>query len=136
MDRKEFLAQVGFGAASLIVFSCLGGCSKESGTPVSSTDFTVDLNAASSAALSTPGGFIYSNGIIIAKTLTSDYIAVSQACTHEGITVTYESATNSFYCGAHGSEFCNTGAVMVGPANKNLKQFNTTLTGSSLRVYA
>ena len=97
---------------------------------------TVDLNAASSAALSAPGGFIYSNGIIIAQTPAGKYIAVSQACTHQGVTVTYDSSAEHFYCAAHGSVFSDSGAVVNGPANKNLQQFNTTLTGSSLRVYA
>ena len=137
MDRKQFLSEMGLGAASLFVLSCMGSsCSKTGSAPVQSSDFTVDLNASSSLALKSLGGFIYINGIIVAQTLAGKYIAVSQACTHEGITVTYDSAADHFYCPAHGSVFSDSGAVINGPANSKLQEFNTSLSGNSLRVYA
>ncbi len=136
MNRKQFLSEMGFGAAGLILFTCTGGCSKTGATPANLKDFTVDLNAAGSLALGSPGGFIYSNGIIIAKTLAGNFIAVSQACTHEGITVTYDSSADHFYCPAHGSVFSDSGTVVNGPANQALQQFKTSLNGAALRVYA
>lgn len=136
MDRKQFLSEMGLGAAGLFVISCLGSCSKSGSTPVASSDFTIDLNAASSLALKSLGGYIYTNGIIVAQTLAGKYIAVSQACTHEGVTVTYDSTGDRFYCPAHGSVFNDSGIVVSGPANSNLREFNTMLSGSSLRVYA
>ncbi len=136
MDRKQFLSEMGLGAAGLFVMSCLGGCSKSGSTPVASSDFTIDLNAASSLPLKSLGGYIYMNGIIVAQTLAGKYIAVSQSCTHEGITVTYDSTGDRFYCPAHGSVFSDSGAVVNGPAGSSLREFNTSLTGNSLRVYA
>lgn len=125
---------MGFGAAGLFVMSCLGSCTKSSGTPASS-DFTVDLNAASSAALGSPGGFIYSNGVIVAQTLAGKYIAVAQSCTHEGVTVTFDSSADHFYCSAHGSVFSDSGAVITGPANSPLREYTVDVTGSSLHIH-
>ena len=140
MDRKEFLAQVGMGTALILGLGCLGACKKSSdgssSVPVAPTnvDFTVDLNAASSVNLATPGGFIYNIGIIIARTLTGSYLAVSQVCTHEGATVQYDKTNKQFSCPSHGAKFTETGAVAAGPATKALKQYNTALTGNLLKI--
>jgi cytochrome b6-f complex iron-sulfur subunit len=143
MDRKEFLAQMGLTSAAIFVGTCLGGCSKDDGgggvvVPPAPTgvDFTIDLADGANAPLSAPGGYIYKSGIIVARTLADQYIAVSQACTHEGFTVVYQGANNRFYCGNHGSTYSNTGSVTMGPAGSPLTKYNTALTGSNLRVYS
>ncbi len=137
MERKEFLSQVGLGAASLLFLNCLSGCSKSSDAPAAPTnvDFTLDLRAASNTALATNGGFIYTNNVIVARTVSGGYIAVSQACTHEGTNVQYQTS-DRFYCPNHGAVFSTTGAVITGPATKSLTRYNTTLSGTSLRVFS
>lgn len=145
MDRKEFLAQVGTGAAGLILFSCLGGCSKQSdggqppaGSPAPTprpVDFMLDLTLSRNAALANNGGFVYANGVIVAKAVGGEYIAVSQACTHQGTAVEYQTS-DRFYCPNHGSVFSKTGAVVVGPATAPLTRYNTALTGNQLRVFS
>lgn len=138
MERKDFLAQMGVGAALVFGFSCLGGCSKSSSSSVtpapSGVDFTLDLSASSNANLKVPGGFIYSGGIIVAYTLASTYVAVSQACTHEGVTINYDKTNKQFWCPSHGAKFSESGAVVLGPASLALKQYTTILTGNSLRI--
>jgi cytochrome b6-f complex iron-sulfur subunit len=136
MDRKEFLLQIGVTALSFPV--CLGilsACSQESEVPPAPTnvDLTIDV---STGQLSKNGGYIVQNGIIIARTTSGDFLAVSAACTHEGIIVQYESGKNDFYCSAHGSVFTSSGSVSKGPALKALMKYNTTLTGTSLRVFS
>lgn len=142
MNRKEFFSKVGFGAAMVLVPACILGletsCSKDNpqpnNSPTGAVDFTIDV---STGALATAGGSVVQNGIIIAKTLTgNNFIAVAVACTHAGTSINYVSSTNSFLCPNHSAEFSSTGAVTRGPASSNLKQFNTTLTGTSLRVYS
>lgn len=125
---------MGLGAAGLLMISCLGGCNKSSATPASS-DFTVDLNAGSSAALSSPGGFIYTKGVIVAQTLAGKFIAVSQACTHEGVTVTYDGNADHFFCSAHGSVFNDSGKVINGPANSPLQEYAVDVSGSTLHIH-
>ena len=136
MDRKEFLSQIGISAVGLIVFSCLGGCEKEGNVPAAPTNvnLNVDLTATANAALLQPGGYIYLDGIIIAKTMNGGYLAVSQACTHQGATVTYQSGTNKFYCSSHGSLFNANGAVANGPASTSLKQYTVTVNGNNLTI--
>ena len=140
MDRKNFLSQVGVGAAAFLAPICLGGiagCGKSSNdsTPSapSNVDFTLDV---SSGALASNGGFLVSQGILVARTNAGAFLAVSAACTHEGTSVTYNAANNNFVCPNHGAKFSSSGMVTLGPATTNLKSYNTSLTNSTLRIYS
>jgi len=135
MDRKEFLALVGTSIGAITLVSCLQSCKKQSNATTGPTvDFTLDLTTSANHALTTNGGYLYNNGVIVAKTMAGSYIAVSQACTHQGVTVVYQPSGNNFYCNAHGSSFSSSGSVTGGPAGSALKQYTCTLTGTSLRV--
>jgi cytochrome b6-f complex iron-sulfur subunit len=142
MDRKEFLSVMGMSAASAVVISCLG-CAKSSGSGSSPStnaptgvDFTLDLSATANAALVKSGGYLSSNGVLVAHTLAGAYIAVQLSCTHENYPLVYQGSAGHFYCNNHGSAFTEAGAVLNSPARNNLATYKTTLTGTSLRVYA
>src|SRR5689334_17889483 len=129
MDRKEFLSLLGMSTTSFSILTCLGGCTKSdvSGTPApSNVDFTIDLSQSTNAALTNNGGYLYRNGIIVAKTTSGNYIAVQQTCTHENATVVYQSGSHRFYCDRHGASFSETGTVTGGPAPRALQQYNTS----------
>jgi len=137
ISRKEFLRLTGLSAAVLLP-ACIGGLSSCSDdvTPTagpSGVDFTLDV---ASGALSANGGSVVQNGVIVARTNSGEFIAVSAACTHEGATVNYSASGNEFVCPRHGAEFSNTGVVTKGPAQRNLTKFSTALSGSSLRVFS
>ena len=150
MERKDFIEKVGLSAASILIFGCMQGCSKSDSPaptqPTGSTnnnttkpvDFTIIITANPYTSLNTAGGFYIdkTNNIIIARTLTNEFIAVSSLCTHQQVTIDFEPSNNKFSCSAHGSVFSTTGAVLNGPAASPLKQYNTKLTGNSLRVFA
>ncbi len=150
MERKDFIEKVGLSAASILIFGCMQGCSKSDSPaptqPTGSTnnnttkpvDFTIIITANPYTSLNTAGGFYIdkTNNIIIARTLTNEFIAVSSLCTHQQVTIDFEPSNNKFSCSAHGSVFSTTGAVLNGPAASPLKQYKTTLTGNSLRVFA
>jgi cytochrome b6-f complex iron-sulfur subunit len=145
MERKDFLAALGLGAGSLIVSSCLGACGKSDsatpspGTPTSGGNTKIDftINVSTNSDISAKGWTIQNN-IIIAKN-GSNYIALSGACTHQGATITYNTTNNNFPCSlsgaGHGSVFDANGARTQGPAISNLKKYNTSLSGDSLRVF-
>jgi cytochrome b6-f complex iron-sulfur subunit len=143
MDRKDFLSQVGVGAAAFLAPICLGGiagCGKSSTSstpsvpnPPSGIDFTLDV---SSGALASNGGFLVSQGILVARTNAGAFLAVSAACTHQGYPVNYNAANNNFVCPSHFSEFSSSGMVTLGPATTNLTSYNTSLTNSTLRIYS
>ena len=136
MERKEFLALVGTSIGAIALANCFQSCQKQNNSPAQPTvDFTLDLSSSANAALATNGGYIYNNGVVVAKTMSGTYIAVAQACTHQGVSVIYESSTNDFYCNAHGSTFSPNGNVTAGPATIALKQYTCNLSGSSLRVH-
>jgi cytochrome b6-f complex iron-sulfur subunit len=138
MDRKEFLSLVGISAAALAVTYCFGGCQPLDNIPTAPTnvDFTLNLTDSANAALNSNGGYLTKNGVIVARTVSGAYVAVSQACTHAGTTVQYVAKTDRFYCPNHGSNFATDGSVVNGPAGSPLAKYNTALNGTSLRVYS
>lgn len=138
MDRKEFLSLLGLSAAAIACASCVEGCAKDdpvSGPPTN-IDFTLDLTAPANSPLNTNGGYIYKDGVIVARTTSGAYAAVSFVCTHAGTTVYYDASINRFHCPRHGSNFAIDGSVVNGPAASPLKQYTTTLSGTSLRVFS
>lgn len=141
MTREEFLDSIGVSVAALAIVSC-EACKKDSGSSSGGTsgpsnvDFTLDLTSSANSALQSNGGYMVSNGVIVARTTAGAYIAVQSSCTHESYTLIYQGSSSRFYCTNHGASFSNSGSVLNGPASKSLKVYNTTLTGSSLRVYS
>ena len=149
MERKDFIEKVGLSAASVLIFGCMQGCSKSdspattqppsnnNNPPTSKIDFTINITNNPYTSLNAAGGFYVdrTTNIIIARTLTNDYIAVSSLCTHQQVTIDFQASNNRFYCSAHGSVFGTTGAVLNGPAASALKQYKTALSGNSLRIY-
>jgi cytochrome b6-f complex iron-sulfur subunit len=152
MERKDFIEKVGLSAASILIFGCMQGCSKSDGpapanptgttnpNPANKVDFTINITNSPYTSLNTAGGFYVdrTNNIIIARTLTDEFLAVSSLCTHQQVTLEYQASNNRFVCPSppgHGSLFSSTGAVVNGPAASVLKQYKTTPTGNSLRVY-
>lgn len=132
MDRKEFLSLIGVSAAAFALEACLQGCTKVNQPNV---DFTLNLADPAFAVLNTNGQYLYKEGVIIARSLTGSFFAVSQTCTHGGTSVIYESGKNDFFCQSHSAVFATSGAVTGGPANKNLKSYNTSLSGTNLHVW-
>lgn len=141
MNRKDFFAQVGYGAAAFLLPACIAGlatsCTENEGKVApapTGVDFTIDT---STGNLATNGGFVVQNGIVVARTNQGTFIAVSASCTHAGTQVGYVPASNSFHCPNHGQNFSSTGAVTTGgQTSTNLASYKTTLTGTSLRVYS
>ena len=134
MDRKEFLSLVGLGAGAFVMGCGLIGCKKDESIPQAAVNFTLDLSLAENSGLNINGGSRVVNGILVAKTLSGSYIAVSSACPHEGTTVNFESGNNRFHCPNHGSNFNLMGSVSNGPASRSLTQYKTTLSGTNLSI--
>ncbi|MFA6247723.1 MAG: Rieske 2Fe-2S domain-containing protein [Mucilaginibacter sp.] len=141
MDRKEFFSAIGISAVALTVMGCLG-CSKSSNSANGSSsaptgvDFTLDLSASANSALATSGGYLISQGILIARTTAGAYIAVQESCTHQSYPLVYQSGSSQFYCNNHGATFTEKGVVTGGLTNRSLAVYSTSLTGTSLRIYS
>ncbi|MCU0341581.1 MAG: ubiquinol-cytochrome c reductase iron-sulfur subunit [Spirosomaceae bacterium] len=130
MDRADFFKLVGVSVGAVILQHCLSGCSGGSDDPAPAGT-SINLNNADFAALKNPGGVVYNNGIIIARTLQNSFLAVSQACTHQGTRVNFNANANTFVCPNHGSIFNNLGEVVQGPATRPLTRYMTTFDPST-----
>ena len=138
MTRKEFIAQVGGGAAGLFFVACAAGCKKKdqsnSSSPAqgpSNVNFTIDI---STGPLASNGGYVVKNGVIVARTTSGSFIAIAASCTHEGNTLQYNSSSGKFTCPAHGAQFTANGSVAQGPATVAEKNYNCSLSGTTLTV--
>ncbi len=128
---------LGIGAVALAGSYCFAGCNPQDAiTAPTNVDFTLDLTNPSYSVLMNNGGYVYNGGVVVARTITGAYVAVSQACTHQGATVQYNAGANQFHCSNHGANFATDGSVVNGPAGSPLARYNTTLNGSSLRVFS
>ncbi len=137
MNRKDFLASIGIGAAFALTASCLGSCKSEVVTPAGGVDFTLDVTAAANVTAFTTIGYVVSNGVVVVKTNTGTYVAATQTCSHEGRTqIFFNSGANEFGCSAHGARFSLTGTGLNANGNGGLTIYKTALTGTSLRVYS
>ena len=145
MERKDFIEQVGLSSAAILIFGCMQGCSKSDNTSSNNNsnnntpvDFSIDISKSPYDTLKTIGGFYVEpiNNIIVVKTTSNEIIAVSAICTHQQASITYQAINNRFYCAAHGSTFTTSGTVTTGPASTALKKYQTSLTGTILRVFA
>lgn len=52
------------------------------------------------------------------------YVAVSNACTHAGTTLSYRKAYGDFWCSNHNSEFKIDGSLKKAPATTAITKYN------------
>ncbi len=65
--------------------------------------------------------------ILFARISTTEIIALSAVCTHEGCTVKYKSKENDITCWCHGAKYDLKGNVVKGPAKNNLTFYPVTI---------
>ena len=97
----------------------------------------VTLNIDASSPLANVGGAALvtagSTQLLIARTGTDTFSALTAICTHEACSIT-GFADSRYVCPCHGSTFDTTGRVLVGPAASPLRSFATSFSGSMLVV--
>lgn len=146
IDRKEFMKQVGISFGAIMLMNCLQACDSGGEVPdpnpggsSGKVDFTLDLNNAAYATLKNLGGnvVVKPQNIIVVRTTSNTFIAVSAICTHEAATINYRSSTNDFQCPNHQSEFKADGTVQKGPATAALKKYSVSadLTNNTVRIF-
>lgn len=142
IKRNEFLKSLGFKGASLLAVYCgasaLSSCQNESDvTPAGSVDFTIDLSNAAYSKLNTAGNYLVYNKVVIARTssATTGFAAVTQICSHEGQAQVYYTGSG-FACPAHGATFSLTGAKVNNVSSKGITAYQTSLSGTTLRVFS
>lgn len=145
MTRRDLIQKVLIGGTTFLILPpVLSSCSKDDGDDNGGTGgsnppktITVDLTSAANAALNSIGGYIVTQGIIVANT-SAGYLALDSVCTHQGCTVTYNPGSNNFPCSCqgagHGSVYSTTGSVVTGPAPAALKSYAVAKNGNILTI--
>ena len=137
MNRKEFLKFSALAVAGVAIggSSFLESCAKSTASPSGPTvNFTIDLTQSAYSALNTVGGYIYANGVIVARATASTFIALAQACTHQGCTIAFNQGSNSFVCPCHGGTYDFAGNVVAGPPPAPVKSYTVTKNGNILTI--
>lgn len=119
---------------ALLIESCKKNNSSGTATPQGpNVNFQVDLSQPANNALNTQGGSLASNGVVVVNT-GSSYIAIAQACTHAGCSISYNKSGNDFVCPCHNGVFDTNGKVVSGPPPAPLKTYTVTKNGNVLTV--
>jgi cytochrome b6-f complex iron-sulfur subunit len=136
MQRRDFIAQLGLGAAFALTTSCFSSCKKEDEVKPQNVDFTLDLTDAANSALLTNGGFVVRNDVVIAKTLGGQYVAATLICSHQqNKKIFFSGSANEWQCAEHGARFNLTGGGLNDEGSRGLRIYQTALTGNSLRIF-
>ena len=106
------------------------GSGSDGGMTTCSGDVCLDLSAPENAALQQVDGarIIEFNGsqILVVRTDTATFVAMSAVCTHAGCIVNYAPSAHDVACPCHGSLYAMDGSVLRGPAELPLALYSTT----------
>ena len=140
INRKQFLSKLGLGTGAIMATYCLGSlisCDDEDDYISGEVDFTLDLDESAYDALNAVGGYVRINKVVIAAVSEGTFVAVTQICSHQGAeNVTFRSLNNDFYCTQHGAIFDLEGKGLNSNGSKGILIYNTSLSGTLLRVYS
>lgn len=131
ISRKDFLMKIGFsGAALMAALTSCGG--DDTVTPISA--FTVDL--ATNTALNSVGGYIKTNGVVLARIASGNtsaaFAAIARICPHEQKDkIVYNSSKGQFHCTEHDWYFKTNG---TGVGNGSITAYTITLSGTTLSI--
>ena len=138
MERKEFLKRtIALCGLSLIPAAVIESCGKQSYAGPGNVNFTLDITSGANVALKSVGGSVIANGVIVIRSSSTVFDALSATCTHAGCTVGYDSRNASVLCPCHGGTYNPaTGAVTGGPPPSALTKYTATLSGNILTVHS
>lgn len=136
MNRKEFLTTIGAGAAFALTATCLGSCTKDSTSGSKDVNLSIDLEKAEFGALKDPSGFVVHEGIVIARSLSGEYLAATVECSHENLNQITFNSSDEWFCTAHGARFAKDGSGLNVNGNKGLTVYKTEKSANILKVFS
>lgn len=90
----------------------------------SGEDILVNLSDAKNSPLKKIGGAVFlDDEDMLIRISQTQFVAVNLICRHKGCTVEYNG--EKFVCPCHGSQYSADGTVIHGPAQKNLRTYET-----------
>ena len=134
MNRRKFIDNLAKGTGTLIVLPlAVTACEDNMEDPNDDNLMIIDLLASQNSALTSSGGSIIRENIIIINT-GGGFVALSSVCTHTGCTVSYNPTSGELPCPCHGSLFSISGSVLQGPADAPLRRYTLEQEGDILRI--
>jgi len=153
IDRKQFLRTAGsvalFAALGISFSSCNvtdsnnnnnnngnNGGGSVTGIVISGNTITLNLASSDIANLRTAGGWRLINeaNTLVVNIDGTLFRAFSSVCPHAGCSDSWQYASNRFRCTCHNSVFENTGALVSGPATRNLTEFGVSRDGDTVVI--
>ncbi|MEN8145219.1 MAG: Rieske (2Fe-2S) protein [Gemmatimonadota bacterium] len=133
MDRRNFVVTTcGALGAATVGGVVSAGCASLATVPVRPVNGRVTLELRNHPRLLRPGGFIRiapggaAQTLFVIAAADGSYDVLSSICTHLKCTVNMEG--ERLVCPCHGSTYARTGEVLVGPAEKPLTRYPTSVT--------
>ena len=134
MERRDFLkAGCALCGLAIIPAGLLESCTKQSFSGPTNVNFTIDLIKPENAVLKNVGGYIVQNSVIVIHAATG-YTALSDICTHQGCSISYDAASTHLICPCHGGSYDINGNVLGGPPPSGLTKYTVTQNGNVLTV--
>ena len=96
---------------------------------------TIDLTSSAATALKTAGGYLVQSGIVVAKSNSGAYVAVTQTCSHQPRNAIIFNKTE-FYCTQHGARFDLTGKGLNSFGSRGITVYKVATDGKTLVVYS
>ena len=143
MNRRQFLIWFGIGGIASYLPVAMAACFAESAEAPSKTPTLTNHNKEDTTKIDStprPDGFfavgtiteldqkgqlsqMLNDVIVIRDSETSELIALTSVCTHEGCSVEWDVDKNQFGCPCHQSAFSKEGEVISGPAVIPLEKY-------------
>lgn len=134
-SRRRFLRGAAAAAGGLVLGAQMTALAEDE-KPAPSTPVTVTPAAGGETQIALPakvleevGGFevveTANDKVIVARVGAATIAACSAICTHKGGALEYDKESGQFFCTRHGARFETSGKVAKGPAQKDLKSYQT-----------
>ncbi|MFN3850286.1 MAG: (2Fe-2S)-binding protein [Spirosomataceae bacterium] len=122
------------GTTTTTTTTTAGTITTEELNKITSYKLKIDLTSSTYAKLASVGGYITSNGIVVARSTQTTYVAATQTCTHEPKKkVIYNNG--EYYCTDHGARFSLAGKGLNSLGSKGLTIYSVATDGKTLVVY-
>lgn len=134
MDRKTFLKQAGAATALASLGISLESCKEEDIQPDLSQPLVLDMTTSPFNEILTRNWLLHPDQNVLIVNWAGEIRAFTSVCTHEQCARDWVFGRGVFTCTCHTSQFDYTGAVVSGPAGRDLAEFSVMREGDVLTI--
>ncbi len=134
MNRKSFIKQAGAAAALTTLGISLDSCAEDDVQPNLSEPLIIDMSLSPFDEILNQNWLLHPDENVLIVNWNGEIRAFTSVCTHEQCARGWVFGRGVFTCTCHTSQFDYTGAVIAGPAQKSLAEFQVTRDGNILSI--